>query len=108
VAEPTIEVDYGVLASKVCELERIKAGLEAWKHGNQVTGRFGAVGDHSLEDELNSFHGGWRDGVDEIHKSLEGAIALLKTACEQYRGADQCIADAAGKMGGKAPAGGGA
>jgi hypothetical protein len=105
--EPTIEVNYEVLASKASELERVKAGLDAWRHGTQITGRFASVGDSDLEEELKSFHGGWRDGVDEIEKNLEGAITLLKTASEQYRGADQSVADAAAKMGGAAPAAGG-
>jgi hypothetical protein len=97
--EPTIEVDYGVLAAKVSELQRIKAGLDAWQSGNRVTGMFGAVGDSGLEDELNSFHGGWHDGVDEIGKNLDGAIGFLRSACEQYRCADDSVARSTGKGG---------
>lgn len=95
--EPTIEVDYGVLAAKMSELQRIKAGLDAWQSGNRVTGMFGSVGDTGLEDELTSFHGGWHDGVDEIEKNLDGAIGVLKAACEQYRCADQSVANSTGK-----------
>src|SRR5258708_19545222 len=97
-AEPTIEADYDVLAAKASELERIKAGLDAWRHGTQVTGMFAAVGDGGLQDQLGSFHDGWRDGVDEIEKNLDGAVALLKSAAEGYRTADQNVAGAAGRI----------
>jgi hypothetical protein len=76
------------------QLESIHASLDDVGDRVHVYGG-GQLGSVRVEDAIDSFVGGWRDGRKEIRKGVEVVSANVKKAAETYRLNEEKLASAA-------------
>lgn len=75
------------------QLNSIHASLD--DVGEHVDVYDASLGSHRIEEAIDSFVGGWRDGRKEIRKGVEAASANVTKAAETYRLNEQKLASAA-------------
>lgn len=87
---PDLVVDVDALDTFSGQLESIRTRMNAardWTH--QYDGQMGAS---QVEDALHSFSSGWKDGRSEIDGSLSALSQMLSNSAENFRKADQGLA----------------
>jgi hypothetical protein len=86
-------VDMDALSELSRQLEQIKASLERAK--GIVEARDHAIGSSSVEDALDEFVSGWKDGRRKIIEGIDGLLGRIQAAVEAYREQEQALSRAA-------------
>lgn len=81
--EPDLYCDLDAMDALGSQLDSIHASLE--DVGDRVHTYAGQIGSHRIEDAIDSFVGGWRDGRKEIRNGVEAVAANVKKAAETYK-----------------------
>jgi hypothetical protein len=85
--------DLDAMEALGSQLDSIHSSLD--EVGDRVDVYDASLGSSSIEDAIDSFVGGWRDGRKEIRKGVEAASANVKKAAETYRLNEEKLASAA-------------
>lgn len=91
--ECEIYCDLDAMEALRSQLDSIHASLD--DVGDRVDVYDATLGSSRIEDAVDSFVSGWRDGRKEIRKAVEVASANVKQAAETYQLNEEKLASAA-------------
>ena len=92
---PQMIRDIGALEETLNQLRQIKDALDSVK--DDVNSYDADLGSERLEDALERFVDGWRDGRKKILGSLEGTVKRLEAAIAEYESLEREIVEATGR-----------
>ena len=85
-------VDLDALGELALKLSQVKAALE---RSGTIAGSAGC-GSPGLEEALEEFIDGWRDGRRKIIEGIDGELNKIRGAADAYREQEAMISKAAG------------
>ena len=86
-------VDVDALGELARQLSQIKAALESADDG--VDAKDGRLGSERIEDALDDFIDGWKDGRKKIIEGIDGLMGRIQGAVDTYQAQEAEIAGAA-------------
>ncbi len=87
-------VDVDALTELARQLSAVKAALQSTK--GDVNAYDPRLGSERIEDALDDFVFGWRDGRRQLIEGIEGLAARLTGAVETYTEQEAALSSAAG------------
>lgn len=90
---PELYVDVDALTELASQLRRIKSALS--RAESDVDAHDHDLGSSAIEDALDDFIGGWKDGREKIIEGIDGLLGRIDSAVATYREAETNIGDAA-------------
>ena len=87
-------VDPDALSELARQLQQVKAALQ---NADERVGAYGGrLGSERIEDALDDFVNGWRDGRRKIIEGIDGLLGRVNGAIETYLEQEEKLSEAAG------------
>jgi hypothetical protein len=96
-SDPDLYVDVDALQELARQLQNIKSALD--DAGKRVDAFDARLGSHRIEDALDDFIGGWKDGRKEITEAINGLFDAVSGSVNTYLENEARLSKAAGAGG---------
>jgi hypothetical protein len=98
VSDPDLYVDLPALEELVRQLGQIRASLE--KAGDRVDAFDARLRSERIEEALNDFVSGWKDGRRKIIEGIDALLGKCQGAADTYADQEQAVIKATGQQAG--------